>query len=333
MSTDLARTWETLAAGAASRAGSGTMSIRIEPESLLEIRATVTSPDERRGLSLTVDAAAVAGVSELPATSGLEHVVVETPDGRREIILRLQDASANELFEALAVDLVGAVSPARAQDEGVQLWMGRLALWRRVFAAGRRGLSANRQRGLFAELLFLRDLFVPAVGVGAAIAGWQGPMGGRDFQFPGASIEAKSSAATEPQAVRINSERQLDTVGCPRLYLVHVSLAVEIGKGETLPQMVASVRDLAVGSAGAGLLEDALLSVGYLAAHENQYTRVGYAIRAENLFEVREGFPRILENDLAPGIGNVRYDLVLDVCEPFRVDRTAVLADLLEVSA
>jgi hypothetical protein len=329
MSTDLAGTWESLAEAAVSRAGSGTMSIRIEPESLLEMRATVTSPDERRGLSLTVPADAVAGVSELPATSGLEHVISDTPDGRREILLRLQDATANEMFEALAADLLRTVAPATSQEEGVRLWMGRLALWRRVFAAGRRGLSPNRQRGLYAELFFLRELFEPAVGAGAALAGWQGPMGGRDFQFPGASIEVKSSAATEPQAVRINSERQLDTIGCPRLYLAHVSLAVETSKGETLPQMVASVRDLAAGSTGAALLEDALLSVGYLAVHEHQYTRAGYAIRAEHFFEVREGFPRILEADLPPGVGNVRYDLVLDVCEPFRVDRAEVVGDLL----
>jgi len=176
----------------------------------------------------------------------------------------------------------------------------------------------------------IREHMIPAVGPAAALAAWQGPSGGRDLQFPGASVEVKSSAATEPQAVRINSERQLDTIGCPRLYLAHVSLAVEVGKGGTLPQMVESLRELVAGSAGAVLFDDGLLGVGYLAAHESRYERVGYAIRGESFFEVRDRFPRILEADLPPGVGNVRYDLVLDVCEPFRVDAGAVVEGLLE---
>jgi hypothetical protein len=332
MSQDLEAVWEQLAADASARPGAGTMSIRVEPDSMLDLHATVTSPDGRRGLTMGVASDAVVGLGEPPASVGLEHLMLESGADRRDIVLRLSDASANELFEALARDLLHVVGRARSDEEGVRLWMGRVAQWRQVFANGRTGLSPNRQRGLYAELWMIREHMIPAVGPAAALAGWQGPIGGRDLQFPGASIEVKSSAATEPQAVRINSERQLDTIGCPRLYLAHVSLAVEAGKGETLPQMVESMRGLVAGSAGAVLLEDGLLGVGYLAAHESRYQRVGYAIRRESFFEVRDDFPRILESDLPPGVGNVRYDLVLDVCEPFRVESDAVAAGLLEGS-
>lgn len=333
MNQDLEAVWEQLAADAAAHPGAGTMLIRVEPDSVLDLHATVTSPDGRRGLVFGVASEAVVGLGELPASVGLEHLMMESVAGRRDIVLRLSDSTANELFEALARDLLHVVAPARSDEEGVRLWMGRVAQWRRIFANGRFGLSPNRQRGLYAELWMIREHMIPAIGPAAALAGWEGPRGGRDLQFPGASIEVKSSAATEPQAVRINSERQLDTIGCPRLYLAHVSLAVEAGKGETLPQMVDRLRALVAGSAGAVLFDDGLLGVGYLAAHESRYQRAGYAIRRESFFEVKDGFPRILEADLPPGVGNVRYDLVLDVCEPFRVDSNAVVADLLEGSA
>lgn len=330
MSVALANAWTELAEAAASKDRSGTMSRRVHPESALDLHITVSAPDGRRGLTMRVAEAAMQQVGEIPETSGLEHELIHDGAGHCTIVLRLHDSTANELFEALAADLLGVVTRAPSEQDAVRLWMGRVALWRRVLAAGRRGLSPKRQRGLFAELYFLRECIIPAVGAAVAVEAWQGPFGGRDFQLPGASIEVKSSASTEPQAVRVASERQLDAVGCPVLFLAHVSLAAELGKGESLPEMVASVRDLASGSSAAMALDEALLAAGYLAVHRPMYERTGYAIRRESLFEVLDGFPRVTEADLPPGIGNVSYDLVLDVCEPFRVERDAVLAAISE---
>ncbi len=326
-------TWVQMEQQAANAAAAGTLSMRIAPDSALDLHVTLTAPANRRGLTLKVQAGAIPKAVELPETSGLEHVVgPPSDDGRQTIVLRLKDASANDLFDALATDLVGHVVGAGSEAEAVQRWMGRVAQWRRIFALGRTGLSPNRQRGLYAELFVLRNHLIEAVGLESAIAGWEGPLGGRDLQYPNASFEVKSSAATEPQAVRINSERQLDTVGCPRLYLVHLSLAVELGKGETLPALVESLRAHAAGTASALTLEDRLFAAGYLPMHESRYRSTGYAIRREGFYEVRDGFPRILEGDLAPGIGNVRYDLVLDICEPYLVPPDIALSGLLEAA-
>ena len=70
----------------------------------------------------------------------------------------------------------------------------------------------------------------------------------------------KSCAANEPQVVTINGERQLDESGTDSLYLVHVSLDIRSEGRETLPEMVASARELAAGSSVEGLLEDRLLT-------------------------------------------------------------------------
>ena len=66
------------------------------------------------------------------------------------------------------------------------------------------------------------------------------------------------------------------------------------------------------------LFRDKLLRYGYLDQHSDRYSDVAYVIREVMTFKVEEGFPRIIENDLVPGVGSVRYRLALSACEPWR---------------
>jgi hypothetical protein len=44
-----------------------------------------------------------------------------------------------------------------------------------------------------------------------------------------------------------------------------------------------------------------------------------------DLYRVEEGFPRLIEADLADGVGNVAYDLALDACRSFQCEPGEVL--------
>ena len=90
--------------------------------------------------------------------------------------------------------------------------------------------------------------------------------------------------------------------------------------GETLPEVVSDVRSMLVDSPAAEIFEDRLFEAGYLATHESRYQNDGYTVRFDRLFRVGDGFPRITEQDLAPGVGDVAYTLSLPVLEPFAAD-------------
>ena len=94
--------------------------------------------------------------------------------------------------------------------------------------------------------------------------------------------------------------------------------------------MVESVRRVAAGEIEEGLLEDRLLEVGYSDAHEPKYRNARYTLRESRLFRVEPNFPRIVEADLADGIGDVDYQLAVAACEDFEMDEGELIAGLKE---
>ena len=300
---------------------------RIHPDAHADLLVAVVAPGNHRSLGLTVQAEAVADVGRLPAARGLDVLLHPAASGGRALLeLRLVDEALVDVFTALATDVAEAVAAASDDAGAVLAWLGRLQRWQRMLNRAARGLSGERQRGLYAELWFLRERMAPAAGIIRAVGAWTGPEGAvHDFQTPAGSVEVKSSAAHEPQVVRVNGERQLDDSAVPSLHLMHLSLEVRRDTGETLPSAVAQVRALAASGPGAGPLEDRLLSSGYADAHEPLYRETGYELRDRNLFRVVEGFPRIVERDLAEGVGRVHYDLAIAACAAHRVDETTVL--------
>jgi hypothetical protein len=72
--------------------------------------------------------------------------------------------------------------------------------------------------------------------------------------------------------------------------------------------------------------EGQLLGAGYLAIHESRYQSDGYLVRFDELFHVREGFPRVTERDLPSGVGELSYSVVASALKDFRVDWNVLTA-------
>jgi hypothetical protein len=224
-------------------------------------------------------------------------------------------------------DVADATATRLTDAEAVAVCVGRFAMWRRMLQGGSPELTARRQRGLFAELMTIRDHLAPLIGFDESVRAWRGPEGApRDFEVGGVAVETKSSAANEPQLVPVHGERQLDDAGLDALVLL--SLEILRDAGETLPGIVQAVRALGDGLVEAGTLEDRLLQSGYVDLHAPMYRRTGYEVRRTSLFLVSTGFPRITEADLVDGVGSVRYSLAIDACRAFEVDGE-ILARLL----
>ena len=111
------------------------------------------------------------------------------------------------------------------------------------------------------------------------------------------------------------------------MVLLHLSLDLRQGQGETLPEMVDGVRSLVANDAIAkDELENLLFEVGYLDIHATRYENIGYTIREHNYFKVGENFPRIIESDLRNGVGDVRHTISVAECKRFSMSEPEVIA-------
>jgi hypothetical protein len=240
---------------------------------------------------------------------------IERRSGGSLITLTLLDAAKADLFRVLCCDLVDAVGGLSSDQVAVQRLMERAYRWHHLLrSGGKRLLSEREQRGLFAELLVLREIAFPAIGVALAVEAWRGPYGEhQDFRIRGHRLEVKSTDSAGPRAFGVNSEYQLDleSVEGDAVSLALVELATAdsaAGDGESLVEIVGSVRgscDVA-GSRTRSELEQRLLAAGY--ADEHAYEAVRWSSKPVLVVTVDSEFPAIRASLLPAGISAVRYE-------------------------
>lgn len=291
---------------------------RIHPEGVADLFVAVANPERRRAVILELEERLANEIELRDDVRGLEVTVRRASSGPWHVVVTLVDPAASDIFIVLAADI--AQSAAKAEDAATarDAFLGRLSRWRHLLAKAPRGLSPERQRGLFAEIWIATEHLIPRIGVARAVEAWSGPLRGvRDFEGSGGALEVKSSASNQPQVARINGERQLDDSGLPMLLLAHVSLDVHRDQVGTLPEAVAELRAFADAKGLVDAVDERLLSAGYHDMHSPRYQRTGYKVLRFDLFHVRDGFPRILDRDLPSGVGGLTYDLAIAACNDF----------------
>ncbi len=288
-----------------------------------------------RALLLPATRSAIPAKSEWPTCQGLELVALEIASVPH-LAIKLRNPECREIFTALAEDVSFRIVDAANASAAVRELISRLKLWQSFLAAGQDGLSVEAQRGLWGELHALLKFLRVSTKQANVIRGWQGnSAASQDFQYPSLAIEVKTTAAKQPQTVRISSERQLDTIGIGQLYL-HLIIVDErevdtdsVSKTQNLPGIINAIRSMISADVNAIMdFNDRLLYAKWLDAHSARYEGRRWAIRQERTYRVVEGFPCLTERALPEGVGDVQYGLSLAACEPFRIDN-AELTDLL----
>ena len=312
--------WATLAVPGA---GHGLVRTRVVPDAPIDIFVAVEHPSSTRLLLFGLADEEQAAAMDLPQATGIRVRAFPTSSdpvwGYAEV--RLVDARYDEVFTALADDLADYVSRAMDGAAAVGRLVDRLRRWETFLKIVEPdGLSQERRAGLYGELHVMRRYLLP-INKDVAVKTWVGPQGAsQDFQASRWAVEVKTSRTKQPASVRISGERQLDDLGLAFLGLAHVGLDQRRNSGETLPEIVASVRAVLADTAVAETFEGQLLSAGYLANHEPRYRDEGYVVRFDELFHVTEPFPRITERGLPSGVGDVAYSVVVSALDDFHVD-------------
>ena len=267
----------------------------------------------------------------LPRLRGLRVDVHAPADEPHDwLVIRLVDREQREIFHRLCLDIVAATGLARTEEQAIQRFLARTWRWHRLLTGARDGrLSDEEQKGLLGELGVLGKRLVPALGAAEAVKCWTGPLDSpKDFEIGGICVEAKTRRGAAAPHVAVSSEHQLDSSGVDILFL-HVA-EVSAGGSDaagavTITEVASDLREMVAecDMAAVDLLEERLTAAGF--EWTDDYSDRRWILGREHLFEVREGFPRVVPSMLPHGVSNLRYTISLRDCEPFRVEAAALV--------
>ena len=296
---------------------------RVDPPSRWDLFWAIDS--DRNPILMLEHAKGLVRPRRLPKLRGL-HVdkLWAEVDTRESILIRLVEREQRDIFLRFCRDIVDSTNLATTEDQAVQRFLARTWRWHRLLQGGRDDrLGEEAQKGLIGELLVLERHLCPVLGAADAVRCWTGPLDSpRDFEVSRIHVEAKARGPAVPR-VTISSEFQLDSHDSDTLFLhvTEVAIATEGTPGACALTDIAKRVHSTIAEddvLAAEVFEEGLAAVGFDWTHD--YSDKLWFVSAESLYEVREGFPRIIPAMFAAGVESVRYALSLAECEPFRVE-------------
>lgn len=319
--------WTDLEASASHKTGPGTAKRLVGLDAICPMFIGVKAPGMLRTFILEVPRDSVPLPDIIPVSRGLHFTVQITGDeilpDHASLILSSAAVGYNEIFASIAEDLYSKLHPLTRKKEVIVGFLTRVRLWQAFFEKqGDDGLSEEAQRGLYGELRFLKDHVLPtAASPEKAVLSWTGPRSRQhDFQFGSAAVEVKTSASKQHQKLQIASEQQLDETTVGRLYLYYLSVALIESGADTLPALVDDIRArLSLQSGALSEFNNLLIEAGYIDSHRAKYEPTGYSTRESAVFLVENDFPRIRENDIRSGVGDVKYSISIAQCRSYEI--------------
>src|SRR6266496_1446237 len=157
----------------------GLLVLRLCPESNLDVFAAIEPQSDHRLLLLKSKVPPARRLENLPEGLGFKLQFIETLediDGIHSLRFELTDSAYADVFDVVADDVLENINRCNDSVEAFDAFAGRIADWQAFLnTLPTTGLSEHHQRGLFAELKFLRDVLLDTCGPEKAVAAWAGP--------------------------------------------------------------------------------------------------------------------------------------------------------------
>lgn len=319
--------WTDLGASASHKSGPGTARRLVGLNAICPMFIGVKAPELLRTFTLEVPRDSAPLPDIIPVSRGLNFMVQIKGDeilpDHASLILSSSAVGYNEIFASIAEDLYNKLHALTKRRDVIAGFLTRVRLWQVFFEKqGDDGLSEEAQRGLYGELRFLKEhVFSSAQNLEKAVLSWTGPRSRQhDFQFGSSAVEVKTSASKQHQKLQIASEQQLDETTVGKLYLYYLSVALIESGSDSLPTLIDDIRAyLSSQSAPLSEFDNLLIEAGYVDSHRAKYELTGYSIRESAVFLVEDDFPRIRENDIRSGVGDVKYSISVAQCRSYEI--------------
>jgi hypothetical protein len=291
-----------------------------QPEKILCIAASLNE-------SININISSFDKLQEIQLELFPDHNI----NGKNILLIKLISNQHQDIFSVLCEDLIDSVKLESDEKQLVRTLLNRFEKWKSLFSRlNSQGLSPEEQRGLWGELFLLRKFFQYSTNYQHILDSWVGPAGEiRDFQMNNWALEVKTTHVNNHQKVQISSERQLDNTHLDKLYLYHISLEKVHESGESLNQIITSINDiLTIDIIALNRFRSKLYEAGYFEHQADLYSGTGYFIRNESFYCVTDNFPRIQENEIRSGVGDVKYSIILSNCKDYEESEYTVFENL-----
>lgn len=315
--------WERVSAEAPT--GPGCYYRRLPSAGSWPAHVAVTLPSSVRALILEADRRELRHHRFAEETRGFKIDVIPDEFGRPDrASLRIAEnaGAVRDIFSVFCADIATHWLAAHGIGAALQDLEKRLQKWKRFFQRGRdEGLSREDYVGVFGELTFFQHCLDAGIDAIRLVEAWNGPASAnQDFTFGPAAVEVKTGTGNNPRIVHISNLRQLDGTGLAKLFLCHHVFDFREGSGTTLLDLVSHLRRQLEDTSptAAAAFEDKLIEAGFVEAQIGEFAKWGFTERpGGSMFDVANGFPRLLENIVPHGIGAVTYDLDLAAASAF----------------
>jgi hypothetical protein len=304
---------------------------RLDAQAAVDVFACIFWPRGRSGLLVEGDGHIADLAKRVPRCRGVRVVLEEHGGGgqpeRTRLAIVLEEERLREIFAVLSADLVNAIIAEPSSASALQRCINRLCMWQGLFdRIAPEGLSEERQRGLFGELVVLDQLFLESGTLLDGVTAWIGSDSAhQDFRRRGLAVEVKASLAKRHAKIIISNEKQLDERPHDTLVLASVRLDESEPHGLSLPNLVAQLRlRLAGDEPAARLFDERLLLADYLDVHAPLYEARCYRVAMTRWFRVEGEFPRLTEANLPAGVGDIHYSIIADDLGAWEMDEETV---------
>ena len=242
------------------------------------------------------------------------------------LVIELLDLDMSDIFLKVCLDIIAALQEV-PEGAARKVAVLRLERWSSFLKPSRSKLSSEAQKGLIAELRFLRRDAFEAYEIEDALRGWTGPDSGpRDFAYGQLFVEVKSKRGSANASIAISSEDQLNVNPSEHLYLFVSELndaPLENDAAVTITDVVEETRLLIDSPLQRATFDNKLANVGFF--DEDDYSDQKWSEGESYYYAVIDGFPKIDSKACDPGVSKVSYQVDLDYCGDFLVDRDAVI--------
>jgi hypothetical protein len=305
---------------------------RIDKSSPIKIHAACVFPQKYLTLEIgPIKNAWLPQGFRKPRIKGLSialKALEQMPGSDVILLMELQQNESVDIFSVFVTRVCDELDGISKPSSAVKTIISLIDKWKEFFSGSSDILSEERQTGLYGELYLLHYLTLNGIDIGKLVSAWTGSKKtSQDYEFGSIAIEVKSSAAVDASRITISNSRQLDDVGIDKLFLARLLFDARQGETQTLPKLIETIREkIKKSSPETGIdFEEKLLGAGYQGKHYEQYFNRTYSERELIFFQIKNGFPRLLEKTLPKGITKVSYELIIDMCRDFIIENEKVI--------
>jgi len=254
--------------------------------------------------------------AKIPKLHGID-ISIGKYERNNQLIFALETKEYRDIFYTLCMDLISSTKKLHDEEYAVTTVLYRLDKWQHFLKNRRKIIDKRQLKGLAGELLFLKNYLLEKHNAEDTLGFWKAPLQSvHDFEFDNFSVEVKTKSSVN--SIHISSYEQLfSELDHLLLYIATLNdSTLKTPKAFNIYTLIDDIKKAISDTALEERFESLLIQYGFMELEE--YRDYWFLFISDEFYEVKEGFPRII--NLPEGVENLTYRVNLEKCKAFKAD-------------